>query len=153
MHQSFVTTAPIGLGNGGDIDFSLCKARVCAQHCRDNFYGQSPAQILVGKCEITPAGLGMESKAPRFHGIAGTMPRSKHGTLAPLFLVTNDWCIICSDTHHSNVFKFSGNYSNFFGCPNIYEFYGRSVWAASRQNQQNGMCALRRFRRDFYLSS
>ena len=26
MHQSFVTTAPTGPGNSGDIDFPLCKA-------------------------------------------------------------------------------------------------------------------------------
>ena len=44
------------------------------------------------------------------------------------------------------LFKFQGNYSNFFRYPNIYEFYGRSVWAASWQNQQNSMCALRRLR-------
>ena len=37
MHQSFVTTAPMGPGNSGAFDFSLCKARVYAQHCRDIF--------------------------------------------------------------------------------------------------------------------
>ena len=33
MHQSFVITAivPTGLGNSGDIDFPLCKARVYVQ--------------------------------------------------------------------------------------------------------------------------
>ena len=35
MHQSFATTSPSGPGNSGDIDFSLTKARVYAQHCRD----------------------------------------------------------------------------------------------------------------------
>ena len=35
MHQSFATTSPAGTGNSGDIDFSLSKARVYAQHCRD----------------------------------------------------------------------------------------------------------------------
>ena len=35
MHQSFATTSPSGPGNSGDIDFSLSKARVNAQHCRD----------------------------------------------------------------------------------------------------------------------
>ena len=35
MHQSFVTTAPTGLGNNGDIDFPLCKARVYVQQCGD----------------------------------------------------------------------------------------------------------------------
>ena len=34
MHQSFATTSPSGPGNSGDIDFSLSKARVYAQHCR-----------------------------------------------------------------------------------------------------------------------
>ena len=37
MHQSFVTiaTAPMGLGNSGNIDFPLCKARVYVQQCGD----------------------------------------------------------------------------------------------------------------------
>ena len=38
MHQSFATTAPLGPGNSGDIDFSLCKALVYAPHCGDIFY-------------------------------------------------------------------------------------------------------------------
>ena len=58
-----VTTAPMGSGNSGDIDFSLRKARIYAQHCGDIFYGKSPVQIPVGNCEIIPAGLGMETKA------------------------------------------------------------------------------------------
>ena len=49
-----------------------------------HFYGQSPAkrpaQILVGKCEFTLAGLGMESKARQFNGTAGTMLVLKHAT-------------------------------------------------------------------------
>ena len=38
-----------------------------------------------GKCEITPAGLDMESKAPWFHSTAGMMLRSHH-TRTQLFL-------------------------------------------------------------------
>ena len=33
MHQSIVTTAPTGLGNSGDFNFSWCKAPVNALHC------------------------------------------------------------------------------------------------------------------------
>ena len=41
MQQSFATTAPMGLGNNRDIDFSLCKARVYALHYGDIFYVKS----------------------------------------------------------------------------------------------------------------
>ena len=55
----------MGPWNSGDFDFSLCKARVYALALQGHFYGQSPAkspgQIPAGKCEITLAGLGMES--------------------------------------------------------------------------------------------
>lgn len=44
MHQSFATTAPMGPGNSGDIDFSLHKALVNALHCGDNFLGQIPGK-------------------------------------------------------------------------------------------------------------
>ena len=40
-------------------------------------YGQSPAQLRAVGYEITWAGLGMESKAPPFHGTVGMMLRSK----------------------------------------------------------------------------
>ena len=48
-----------------------------------HFYGcpaKSPAQTLAGKCEITSAGLGMESKAPQFHGTAWMILSPKHDT-------------------------------------------------------------------------
>ena len=38
MHQSFATTSPRGLGNSGDIDFSICKAQVKFLHCRNSYY-------------------------------------------------------------------------------------------------------------------
>ena len=79
MHQSFVTTAPMGPGHSGDIDFSLCKAWALPSTAATF---TSPTQIPAGKSEITMASLGMESKAPRLHGTA--MLRSKHVTLAPL---------------------------------------------------------------------
>ena len=62
MHQSILTTCiPTGPGNSGDIDFSLCKARVYAWHCGDSLMpSQSTAQIPAVKCEITSASLGME---------------------------------------------------------------------------------------------
>ena len=75
--------APTEPGSSGDIDFSLCKARVYGQHCRDIF-AKIPAQIPAGKCEITLAGMRMESKTLLFHGTAGTILRPKHCTLAPL---------------------------------------------------------------------
>ena len=59
-HQS-ILTIPTGPGNSGDIDFSLCKARVYAWHCGDSLMpGQTTAQIPAVKCEITSASLGME---------------------------------------------------------------------------------------------
>ena len=65
MCQSFVTTAPMGLGNSGDSDFLFANPGYMPS-TRGHFYGQSPetrpAQILAGKYEITPAGLGIESK-------------------------------------------------------------------------------------------
>ena len=72
MQQSFVTTtAPTVPGNNGDFDISPCKALVYAWHCRDAGFGQipakRPAQILAGKCEITPAGLGMTTQSSK-HG-------------------------------------------------------------------------------------
>ena len=77
MHLSFVTTAPIGPGNSGDIDLSLCKARVYAQHCRNIFYDQSPAQILAGKCEITSAvcQTGHENQKPHARGSTALLGR------------------------------------------------------------------------------
>ena len=68
MHRSFVTTAPKGLGNSEDFDFSLCKTRVYAQHWGEIFMVKTLSKALLknlaGKCEITPAVLGMVSKAP-----------------------------------------------------------------------------------------
>ena len=80
MHQQFVTMAPVAwiltclFAKPGYMpstvgSFLWSKAQS---------FVKSPAQITAGKCEITPAGLGMESKALRFHGTAGTMLRSKH---------------------------------------------------------------------------
>ena len=42
-------------------------------------YMPSPAKIMAGKCEITQAVSGIESKAPQFHGTARMMLRSKYG--------------------------------------------------------------------------
>ena len=46
---------------------------------------KGPVQIPVGKsCEITTAGLGMESKTLRYQSTAGAMLRSKNGTYGKL---------------------------------------------------------------------
>ena len=82
MHHSFVTTPPKGPGNSGDIYFSLCKARVYAQHSRESLMvkalpkGLSKSQHL----NVKLVGSGMESKSLPFHGTAGMMLRSKLGT-------------------------------------------------------------------------
>ena len=56
MHQSFVTTTPMGPENSADIDISLQSPGICLA-LREHFYDQSPAkrpaQILACKCEIT----------------------------------------------------------------------------------------------------
>ena len=77
-------------------------------HCYGQSPDKSPAQIPGGKCEITPASLGMKSKVPQIHGTAGMALSSNHGTKAPL---TNDWCInaVKTDTklrldHTGNLF-------------------------------------------------
>ena len=82
MHQSFVTTAiaPTGLGNSGDIDFPLCKARVYVQQCGDISMVKALLKSSAGNSEISPASLSMKPKAALFHVIAETMLRSKHGT-------------------------------------------------------------------------
>ena len=41
MHQSFVSPAPPGLGNGGAFNFSFFKARVKARHRRERFVVKS----------------------------------------------------------------------------------------------------------------
>ena len=110
MHQSFATTSPSGLGNSGDIDFSLSKARVYAQHCRDT--------LMVKALRKSP--LKAQQVNVNFHGHFGTgiktpaIPRhcgdnAEVKTLQlslampPLFpaprgaVVANDWCIRGSD--------------------------------------------------------
>ena len=65
MHQTFVTMAPMALGNSGDFDFSLCKARVYAQHCGDIFIVKVLLKALLKSGQVNVklhAGLGMESK-------------------------------------------------------------------------------------------
>ena len=85
MHQSFVTTAPMGPENSADINISLQSPGICLA-LREHFYDQSPAkrpaQILACKSEITLVVWAWESKAscPWFHGTLGMMLRSKHGT-------------------------------------------------------------------------
>ena len=76
---------PYGVGEQwGFLISSVQSLGICPTLEGGNFYGQSPAKspalILVGKCEITAAGLDMESKAPHCHGTAGTILSSKHGT-------------------------------------------------------------------------
>ena len=62
MHQSFATTSPSGPGNSGDIDFSLSKAQVYAQHCRDT--------LMVKALRKSP--LKSQQVNVNFHGHFGT---------------------------------------------------------------------------------
>ena len=76
----------MGPGNNWDFDFSLCKARVYVWHCGDIFMVKILPKALLKyhECEISPASLGMESKALQFHGTAGKILSSMHGTSGPL---------------------------------------------------------------------
>ena len=122
MRQLFVTTASTGPGNSGDINFSLCKAWEYVRHCRDILmcYGQSPAQIPAGKCEINSAGLGIESKAPfpppPHHSTALEWCWGQSFALKPRYVpspmgsvVTNNWCIIFA-TLNGNHRPWMGNH-------------------------------------------
>ena len=86
IYQNIITVyqSIIALYQLRKFDFSLCKARVYARHCGTFLWSKSstinPDQIPAGKCEITPASLGMESKALQFHGTEGMILSSKHGT-------------------------------------------------------------------------
>ena len=71
-----------GRGIAGIFLFSMQNQGICPALWGD-FNGQSSAHIPAGKCEITPAGLGM-STASQLHGTAGAILSSKHCTLAPL---------------------------------------------------------------------
>ena len=72
MLPTYQTTVPLPIytpficNNSGDIDFSLCKARVkCpVSALQGYFYGQSSTKNLFKSCQ-----LDMKSKAPQFHGI------------------------------------------------------------------------------------
>ena len=61
-------------------------------HFYDQSPAKSPAQILAGKCEITPADLGMELKALQFHGTAGMRLSAKHGTFGLWHLTHKEPC-------------------------------------------------------------
>ena len=61
MHQSFVITAPMGPGNSGDIEISLCKARVYAQHWGNIF--MTKALLRLGMRIKSPMSL-----VPRHNG-------------------------------------------------------------------------------------
>ena len=77
MHQSLVTMAPAGQGSRGDIDFSLCKAQVCAQHCRDIFLVNT-VKILLKSWQVN-----VEWNISQFYGTEGTMLSSKYGACYP----------------------------------------------------------------------
>ena len=89
MHQSFVTTIPTGpLYSGAFWLFSMQSLGICpallGHFCCQSLAKKSPTQIPAGKYEVTPAGLGLEAKAPQFHDTVWTILSSKHGTQAPL---------------------------------------------------------------------
>ena len=52
MHQLFVTPALTGPGNSGDIDFSLCKARVYTQRCMEIFMVKALPKALFKSWQV-----------------------------------------------------------------------------------------------------
>ena len=84
MHQLFVTMAQAHRGRGIAAILTFPFAWVYAQHCGDIFMVKALPKALPKSWQVnvklTQAGLSMELKVPRFHGTAGTMLRSKHGT-------------------------------------------------------------------------
>lgn len=66
----------MGLGNSGDIGFSLFQSLGMRRH----FYGQSPAQILADKCEITQPIWAWNQKPHAFTALWG---RFRGQDLAP----------------------------------------------------------------------
>ena len=118
LHQSFVTTAPIGSGNSRDIDFPLCKARIYAQHCGDIFmvkalfksrwvtvklhrlvwaWKQKPcgSMALPGQCWRDSTVVMTKNKKCWVQNVAlkPHYPRPHRGC----GLVHNDWCINASN--------------------------------------------------------
>ena len=83
MHQSFVTTVPMRPGNSGDtcIDFFLCKARVYAQHCGNNFMIKALFKSWQANVKLPrPSGHENQKHHARGSTALGTMLRSNHGT-------------------------------------------------------------------------
>ena len=66
-----------GLGDSGDFDFSLCKARVYAQHCGDIFMVKVLLKSRQVNVKLLRPGWAWNQK---FHNTAGTTLSSKHGT-------------------------------------------------------------------------
>ena len=68
MHQSFVTSAPMGPENSADIDISLQSPGICLA-LREKFYDQNPAkrpaQILA--CKL-PWLSGHDNQKPQVRG-------------------------------------------------------------------------------------
>ena len=109
MYQSFVTTAPTGLENRGDFDFSLCKARVYAWHCGDIFMVKVlpkallrswkvnvklPRRVWAGNqkpCSSTALLVQCWAQSMALKRKAGYVPAIPGPIGARL---TNDWCII-----------------------------------------------------------
>ena len=79
VHQLFVTTGFSGPGNSRDIDFSLCKAWISAQHCRDILMIKVLPNMPL-KPRPFMASLGLKSKPLLFHGTAGTAEVKNSGS-------------------------------------------------------------------------
>ena len=96
MHQSVVTTVPMQV-NSGNIDFSLCKARVYAKHCGNIFMIKDlPKTLLKSRQALNgklPKPVWTWNQKPRGSTAVtvGTNLRSNHG-IKPGSPVTNDWC-------------------------------------------------------------
>ena len=106
MHQSFATTSPSGPGNSGDIDFSLSKAQVYAQHCRDTLMVKALRKSPLKSRQVNVNfhghfGTGIKTSAiPRHCGdnaevktlqLSPAMPPAIPGPKGAV--VANDWCI------------------------------------------------------------
>ena len=105
MHQSFVTTACKGPGKRGNFYFSLCKARLYAQHCREIFMAKVLPKALL-KCRQVNVELLQPiwawNQTPRSSMALRDNTGLKVWHLSSLChhypdparaVVTNDWCI------------------------------------------------------------
>ena len=91
-------------GNSRDIDFPICKAQVYAPHCGDihagTYFGQipaqSPAQILVSKCETGWFEHGIKRSSVPWHCGDDVEVKIRHlspAIMSLLFLAPSEYTI------------------------------------------------------------